>query len=243
MNQKEPSLLTHGNNMDIDRIVFEDEHILVYNKPAGIAVQTKRVTETDLESEVKSYLFRKCPKSEPYLGIVHRIDQPVEGLVLLAKTKKCAAKLGEAISSEVLGKYYLAAVEGCPPDREGELEDYILRDGRTNISMIGNKGDKGAAFSKLRYTVISTAQMSGRTISLLDIRLYSGRHHQIRLQLSNIGCPIIGDRKYNMVTPKEEKVIFPALAAYRLTFVHPVTGVDCDISIRPSNHVYELFEY
>ena len=231
--------------MDTERIIYEDEHILIYNKPAGLAVQTKRITETDLESDIKNYLFRQSGTA-PYLGLVHRLDQPVEGLVLFAKTKEAAADLSRKIDSRDIEKRYAAVVEGRPGSPEGKLADFIAWDGRTNKAEVVSEGsrlpgNKKAALSTLEYKCLEEASYEDRLVSLLDIRLLSGRHHQIRVQLSNMGCPIIGDRKYNEKSPGSEGVSFPALAAYRLTFPHPVTKEDVAVNIRPSNPVFDVF--
>ena len=218
--------------MDTDRIIFEDEHLLIYNKPAGLAVQTKKVTEVDLESRIKGYLYKKCGAS-PYLGIVHRLDQPVEGLVLFAKDKKSAGILSEMISSEKVEKGYMAVVAGKPSKPEGELCDYLTWDGRTNMAAVAGKGEKGASLAKLQYKILETAEIDGRECSLLDIRLFTGRHHQIRVQLSHMGCPIMGDKKYNKECGEGRS--FPALAAYSLKFPHPLSGSPVTARISPEN--------
>ncbi|MBR5338218.1 MAG: RluA family pseudouridine synthase [Lachnospiraceae bacterium] len=233
--------------MDIERIVYEDDHILIYNKPAGLAVQTKRLTETDLETGIKNYLFAKYGHT-PYLGLVHRLDQPVEGLVLFAKTKEAASFLGEKIGSDEVEKRYAAVVEGVPDPSEGRLEDYIVWDGRTNMAEVilpGSRtaGGRKAALSTLSYKVTEEGAFEGRRVSLVDIRLFSGRHHQIRAQLKNMGCPIIGDRKYNDISPGPTGVSFPALAAVKMVFPHPVTGRRIEAAIEPSNPVFEIFDH
>ena len=224
--------------MDKDRIVYEDEHLLIYNKPAGMAVQTKKVTEVDLESMIKGYLYEKCGAA-PYLGLVHRLDQPVEGLVLFAKDKKTAGVLSRMIGSERMEKGYMAVVSGRPKEPEGELCDYLTWDGRTNMAAVSEKGVKGASLAKLYYKVLETKEIEGRECSLLDIRLFTGRHHQIRVQLAHMGCPIMGDRKYNKDCGPGRS--FPALAAYSLTFPHPVTGKKVSARIFPENPYFGQF--
>ncbi len=218
--------------MNIDRIIFEDEYLLIYNKPAGLAVQTKKVTETDLESEIKGYLYKKCGAA-PYLGLVHRLDQPVEGLVLFAKDKKSAGSLSKMINDEKMEKGYLALVSGRPEKNEGDLIHYLTRDGRTNMAAVCEKGAKGASLARLSYKVLKTAELEGKECALLDIRLFTGRHHQIRAQFSHIGCPIMGDKKYNKDCGEGRS--FPALAAYSLTFPHPETGKKVSVRIFPEN--------
>lgn len=227
--------------MDVNRIVYEDEYLIVYNKPAGLAVQTKRVTESDLESEIKSFLY--ADGGEPYLGLVHRLDQPVEGLVLFAKTPDAAAYLSEKISSDEVEKRYAAVVEGVPGMPEGRVVDYISWDGRTNLATVSDKNTKGAKKAALFYNNLETASVEGRDLSLLDIRLFTGRHHQIRVQLSHMGCPIIGDRKYNNISPAPDKASFPALSAYALSFPHPKTGKPVEVRVKPANPLFDLFHY
>ncbi len=227
--------------MDKDRIIYEDKYILIYNKPAGIAVQTGRITEVDLESEIRNYLARPG-SGNPYLGLVHRLDQPVEGLVLFAKTGEAAALLSKMIGNDGIVKKYMAVVEGRPKTSEGELKDFICWDGRKNVAMVVAPGTKKASESRLQYAVVGEASPEGRDISKLDIRLYTGRHHQIRVQLSHMGCPIIGDRKYNHITPAGSGCSFPALCAYELSFSHPVTKKDVTASIKPSAPIFNIFQ-
>lgn len=224
--------------MDKDRIIYEDEYLLIYNKPAGLAVQTKKVTEPDLESEIKGYLYKKCGTA-PYLGLVHRLDQPVEGLVIFAKDKKSAGALSRMVNDEKMEKGYLAVVSGRPEKDEGRLSHYITRDGRTNMAAVSEEGVKGAALSELYYKVLKTGEAEGKECSLLDIRLFTGRHHQIRVQLSHMGWPILGDKKYNKDCGEGRS--FPALAAYSLTFPHPVTGKKVSVRIFPENPIYGQF--
>lgn len=218
-----------------EQIIFEDEGMIIVYKKAGVPVQTKSITVMDLESQVKNYLAKKT-KSNPYLGIIHRLDQPVEGLVLFAKTEKVAAILSKEINDDKIEKYYTAAVCGKPIDSSGELIDYLIKDTKNNLSKVVLEGTKGAKKSRLEYEVLDWIE----DISLLNIRLFTGRHHQIRLQLSNMGCPIIGDRKYN-TTKSADSIRFPALAAYRLVLNNPLTGEQMDIKIMPQEDFYKNF--
>lgn len=198
-------------------ILYEDEDIIVCRKPAGVAVQTKRLGQADMESLLKNY---RVGKGEvPYIGVVHRLDQPVEGVMVFAKTKEAAASLSRQIAAKLTDKYYYAMVDGVPKARKGTLEDYLLRDGRTNTSAVVKRGTREAKRAELSYEVLE--QKGERAI--LRIRLETGRHHQIRVQLSHAGMPIVGDRKYNFkenMTPSGGQL---ALCSYQLGLKHPKT--------------------
>lgn len=192
----------------INIIEETDEYIVVY-KPAGLSVQSKRLTEKTLETAI-----RADNRHIKYLTAVNRLDQPVEGLVLLAKSSESAAELTKQISDHSVKKEYLAVVEGMPQSREGVLEDYLLRNGASNTSSVVQSGTRGAKKARLSY--ICEKRMG--KYSLLRINLYTGRHHQIRVQLANAGMPILGDRKYNK---SNNDIAFPALCACCLEFTDP----------------------
>ena len=137
--------------MDLS-ILYEDEDILVCHKPAGVAVQTKRLGQADMESLLKNYRVGKG--EQPYIGVVHRLDQPVEGVMVFAKTKEAAASLSRQIAAKITDKYYYAMVDGVPKARKGMLEDYLLRDGRTNTSSVVDKGTPEAKRAELSYDVL-----------------------------------------------------------------------------------------
>ena len=173
------------------QILYEDNAIIVCKKPAGVATQTKRLGQADMESLLKNY---RAGKGEPpYIGVVHRLDQPVEGVMVFAKTKEAAANLSRQIATKAADKYYYAVTDGMPEQKKGTLEDYLLRDGRTNTSEVVSKGKPDAKRAALSYEVLE--QKDGRAV--LDIKLETGRHHQIRVQLAHAGFPIVGDKKYN----------------------------------------------
>lgn len=204
------------NIMDLS-ILYEDEAILVCTKPAGVAVQTKQLGQPDMESLLKNY--RVSRGEPPYIGVVHRLDQPVEGVMVFAKTKEAAASLSRQIAAKRADKFYYAMVEGTPPQKKGVLVDELLRDARTNTSAVVARGTQGAKRAELAYEVSETG--GGRAI--LKIRLETGRHHQIRVQLSHAGMPIVGDRKYNFRENIYPSGIQLALCSYHLGFRHPVT--------------------
>lgn len=189
----------------INIIEETDEYIVAY-KPAGLSVQSRRLTEKTLETAI-----RADNRNIRYLAAVNRLDQPVEGLVLLAKSPAAAAELTKQISEHSVKKEYLAVVEGIPQKREAILEDYLLRDGAANTTSVVDSGTKGAKKARLSYI----CEMIDGNYSLLRISLYTGRHHQIRVQLANAGMPILGDRKYNK---SNNDIAFPALCACCLEF-------------------------
>lgn len=204
-------------------ILFEDNDIIVCRKPAGIAVQTASVSSPDMVSVLKNYLFMqsKNPVSgEPYLAVIHRLDQPVEGILVFGKTKKAAANLSSQIQNGRFQKYYQAITEGVPPKPEGTLCDYLIKDSRSNTSRVCSSDTSGSKKSSLSYRILNKKEEKGVSLSLLEISLHTGRHHQIRVQFANAGCPLLGDRKYN---PSGIPVTNLALCACRLVFYHPVT--------------------
>lgn len=205
-------------------IIFEDEHILVCRKPAGMATQTKRLGQQDVESYLKNYRAKK--KEPPYIGVVHRLDQPVEGVMVFAKNQKSAAELSRQIQKRQIGKHYYAKSAKTAEVSSGTLNDYILTDKQKNVSRIVPKGTPQSKEAVLDYTVAS----SDETGTVFDITLHTGRQHQIRLQLSNFGYPIIGDRKYG----DEDSGNGLMLCSYCLEFQHPVTKKNMEFRISPS---------
>ena len=207
-------------------IIYEDAHIIVCHKPAGIPTQTARIGTPDMVSMLKTHLAPSS-KGEPYLAVIHRLDQPVEGLLVFAKTPAAARELNRQLTTSGFGKYYRAVVQGVPEPAEGTLEDYMVKDGRTNTSRICTKETKGAKPARLHYQVTEIHKDSRPVTALVKIRLDTGRHHQIRVQMAHIGCPLAGDRKYG-----EEESIGPLrLCAYRLEFKHPATRENMAFSL------------
>lgn len=246
------------------KIIYEDEFLLVVQKPAGLATQTNKIGQPDLESEVKNYLG--CS----YLGLVHRLDQPVEGLLVLGKTEKVSAQLVKQLASNALKKRYLAMVCGEPKESQAKLVDYLYKtkDNRAEIlsaeeipdsEKTGLIQEKGARKASLRYRVQNKWQhplqdekrASGSvsesvTVCLLDVEIDTGRFHQIRAQLSHAGLPILGDIKYGTELSKQVSrelgVRNVALCANRLCFRHPVKNVEMSFEITPENPAFRLEE-
>lgn len=210
------------------QILYEDQDIIVCHKPAGIAVQTAGVSQQDMVSELKNYLAAQGQKN-PYIGVVHRLDQPVSGVLVFAKNQAAAASLSAQVQDNRMKKIYRAYVYGTFEEsaKEAVLENVLLKDAKTNMSRVVNAKDTDAKYgkkAKLSYKVIQEISIGEEVYSELEIKLYTGRHHQIRVQLSHIGHPILGDTKYGTtesaaLSAKVEKGL--KLCAYQLSFIHP----------------------
>ena len=239
-------------------IIYEDKDILVCHKQAGIAVQTRRIGQADMESELKNYRISKGEK--PYIGIIHRLDQPVEGLLVFAKNPTSAANLSKQVATRQIAKYYYALAH-MPENNQMmgsawiTLTDYLVRDGKTNMSRVVPETASGAKRAVLEYRIVRCHD----GIALLDIHLHTGRHHQIRVQMAHAGMPLVGDLKYRrdnmdaavwksaLENEKEDgrnngaKIYGAeienkhglALCAYRLEFTHPASREKMFFGIAP----------
>lgn len=247
-------------------ILYEDRDIIVCHKAAGIATQTSRVGQADMVSEVMNHLSRSGGGGMPYVGVVHRLDQPVEGILVLAKNKNAAAGLSRQITGEKTEKYYYAVVCGHCFEMQGDLENYLRKDGRTNTSSIVPPELKDAKRAMLHYEIIAereaaavtggregcgnidiaadSGETGGCKIMLARIRLYTGRHHQVRVQMSHAGMSLLGDYKYadkeTIGISKQLQIKEVALCAYRLSFLHPVTGKWMEFRIRPEGKCFRM---
>lgn len=202
------------------RILHEDNHLLVVVKPAGLLAQGDSSGDVTLLDLCKADLKARFDKpGNVYLGLVHRLDRPVSGVMVLARTSKAAARLSEQFRGAQVSKTYRAVVEGAPPAVEGELVGHLAaegdRDGRTRWSPAPFPGSREA---HLLYRVLAAA--GGK--SLLEVRPQTGRRHQIRVQLASAGCPVTGDVKYGAPVPLPDRSV--ALHAWRLELTHPVGG-------------------
>ena len=213
-------------------ILFEDDHVLVVKKDAGIPVQAGKMRMMDLQGLIKNELYRRNRKGgEPYLGLIHRLDQPVEGVMVFAKTPFAAGALSEQVTDGSMKKHYLALLCGKPSEDSGKLVDYLVKDGRTNTSSVVKEQNKDAKRAELNYQVLKRNEET----TLVEVELITGRHHQIRVQMANAGWPLYGDTKYN---PKFQDVmehVQTALCAYKLSFVHPKTKKVMEFCIEPDN--------
>lgn len=197
-------------------VLYEDNHLLAVNKPALLATMGVDAATPSLLSVAKEWLRQKYDKpGNVYLGIVSRLDGPVTGVVVIAKTSKAAARLSEAFRTRAVRKVYLAAVEGELTEPRGALEHYLRKDERHRKVHATHAGHPEAQEARLSYRTVST--IGG--VSLLEVEPETGRKHQIRVQLSKTGCPIVGDRKYGGA---QEFPLGIALHALRLELQHPV---------------------
>ncbi len=200
------------------KVIYEDNHIIVVEKTPNIPSQADKTGDMDMLTLVKNYIKEKYNKpGNVYLGLIHRLDRPVGGVMVFAKTSKAASRLSEQVRTKSLKKIYLAVVDGKVEKAKGTLEDYLYKDERNNISKVVSATKKNAKLAKLDYEVLKYNEV--KDLSLLKVNLHTGRHHQIRVQLSNFGHSIFGDQKYG--TRGKGKQI--ALWAYSLTIMHPTT--------------------
>lgn len=225
-------------------ILYEDRDILVCVKPYGMPVQGDKSRDTDLVSYLKNYIFEKEDmEEEPYLAMIHRLDRPVGGVMMFAKNQKAAADLSDQIQDGTVIKFYQAVVTGELPEDAGVLEDYLVKDGKTNTSKIVKKGTKGAKKAELQYEVLDVFETDKGVLSYILIELVTGRHHQIRVQMVGRGVGIYGDTKYNPLFAKTKKKYQQiALFATRLEFNHPVTGEHMVFKTEPEGDAFEVIE-
>ena len=216
-------------------ILYEDNHLLVVVKPANIPVCLDSSNDIDLLSKLKEYIKIKYNKTgNVYLGLVHRLDRPVEGIMVFAKTSKAASRLTNQIQNNKLKKTYYAVVENNPKEKDTFI-DYLKKDEKTNTSYITNKNE--GKKSILEYIKINKKD----NLSLVKINLLTGRHHQIRVQFSNHGYPLYGDHKYNKNFINNNKTNI-ALIAKSLEFYHPTTNELLKFEIElPKRYPYSLF--
>lgn len=199
------------------KVIYEDNHIIVVEKPVNIPSQADKTNDIDMITIIKNYLKEKYKKpGNVYVGLVHRLDRPVGGIMVFAKTSKAASRLSENIRNNSFNKIYLAIVNGILENKSGILEDYLYKDETLNISKVVSKDKNGAKLAKLHYEVIKTSP--DNKLSFVKIKLDTGRHHQIRVQFANLGHSLYGDQKYGD-GPTNKQI---ALWAYKLEFKHPV---------------------
>ena len=207
------------------RVVYEDNHIIIVYKESGEIVQGDKTGDTPLSDIVKDYIKEKYQKpGNVFLGVVHRLDRPVSGLVVFARTSKALSRLNEMFRTGEVHKTYWAITKNMPAIEEGRLEHWLVRNEKQNKSYAYTKEKPGAKKAVLEYKMI------GRTdnYSLLEVRLLTGRHHQIRCQLAAMGCPIKGDLKYGAQRSNPDGGI--SLLSHRVEFVHPVSKERIDVT-------------
>ena len=199
-------------------VIYEDNHIIVVNKSSSEIVQGDKTGDTPLSETVKQYLKEKYKKpGNVFLGVVHRLDRPVSGIVLFARTSKALPRLNEMFKNSEVKKTYWAIVKNCPKETEGELVHYLVRNEKQNKSYAYDKEVKDSKKAILDYKLIGHSQ----NYYLLEVHLHTGRHHQIRCQLAKMGCPIKGDLKYGFPRSNPDGSI--CLHSRKISFIHPVS--------------------
>lgn len=208
----------------MSEILYEDNHIIVVNKLPGEIVQGDKTGDTPLVETLKTFIKERDAKpGNVFLGVVHRLDRPVGGAVIFAKTSKALSRLNEMLRQGKIHKTYWALTRGVPDPPEAELTHYITTVERNNKSYASAKPSPSAKEARLRYRLLA----SGEHYNLLEIELLTGRKHQIRVQLSAIGCPIKGDLKYGDRRSNPDGSI--SLLARHISFVHPVSGKSIEV--------------
>lgn len=216
-------------------ILYEDNHLLVVIKPHNMPVCLDESKDRDLLNILKDYLKEKYQKpGNVYLGLLHRLDRPVMGIMVFAKTSKAAGRLTKQINDKKFKKIYYAVIQGKTKEKD-TLTDYMIKDSKNNTSFVTN--DKQGKLAMLDYQLIKTVD----NLSLIKINLMTGRHHQIRVQFASRGYPLYGDHKYNKDFINDNNTDI-ALIAKELTFYHPITGKELKFEIElPKKYPYNLF--
>ena len=202
------------------KIVFEDNHVLVAYKPAGILSQADSSSDPDMLTILKDFIkVRDNKPGNVWLGLLHRLDRPVSGIMVFAKTSKCASRISEQIRQRKVVKRYRAVVFGTL-EGEGEFEDFILKDSATNTVKVFDREVQGSKRARLKYRAAGSSIIEGNTVTLVEVELETGRSHQIRAQFANSGHPLLGDHRYG----REDRVKDIALQSFMIGFFHPVSG-------------------
>lgn len=220
------------------KVLYEDNHLLIVEKPVNIPVQGDSSKDRDLQEMLKQYIKDKYNKpGNVYLGLIHRLDRPVGGAMVFAKTSKAASRLSDELRRQKIGRKYVAVIHGRPKRKAGRLVDYLWKDRKKNIVKVADRKKNGAKEAILDYRVLD---QDGKH-SLAEVQLQTGRSHQIRVQMANQGTPLYGDQKYGRHMNKVGQQI--ALWACRLSVKHPtkdeIISVDCP---PPSVHPWNKFQ-
>ena len=210
------------------KILYEDNHLLIVEKPVNMLVQADKTQDEDLLTILKKYIKEEYNKpGEAFLSLVHRLDRPVGGAIVYAKTSKAAGRLSDQLRRQVIKREYLGVVRGNIKKEENRLENYLLKDNRKNEVSIVGKDKRGSKRSVLNYIKLS----SKNNMTLLKVKLETGRSHQIRVQLAGIGHPLYGDQKYGANVNKVGEQI--ALWSYKLIFKHPTKDEIIEVTSKP----------
>lgn len=209
-------------------VIYEDNHIIVVEKPVNVPSQGDKTGDMDMLTLVKAYIKEKYNKpGEVYLGLIHRLDRPVGGVMVFARTSKAAARLSEQVRNKDFRKKYLVIADGKFEENKGVLENYLLKNEKTNTSKVVKEGTRNAKLAILDYEVLKYNEEIN--LSVVKVNLHTGRHHQIRVQMANAGHSICGDQKYG--TRGRGKQI--CLWAYELTILHPITKEEMTFKVLP----------
>ena len=219
-------------------ILYEDNHLIAVNKKAGMLVQGDKTGDTPLCEQVQQYLKISGNKpGQAFCGVIHRIDRPVSGVTLFARTSKALSRMNEHLRQRHLEKIYWAIVSKCPDPTEATLVHYLKRIEKTNLSLVSPTEKEGYQRAELQYRLIGQSER----YFLLEVKLITGRHHQIRAQLAAIGCPIKGDLKYGATRSNPDASI--SLHSRRMLFTHPVTHQEIRIEAPvPQDPLWQYFE-
>jgi 23S rRNA pseudouridine1911/1915/1917 synthase len=205
-------------------VLYEDNHLIIVNKASGEIVQADKTGDSPLSDTVKQWLKEKYNKpGNVFCGVAHRLDRPVTGIVMFAKTSKALSRLNEMFKNKEVKKTYWAIVKNRPESEEAELRHYLVRNEKQNKSYVYDKEKPNSKLAILHYRLIAHSEK----YNLLEIDLQTGRHHQIRSQLSKIGCPIKGDLKYGFERSNPDGSI--SLHARRINFIHPVSREQIEV--------------
>lgn len=219
-------------------ILHEDNHLLIVNKRPGDIVQGDKTGDTPLVDILKSYLKEKYAKpGNVFLGVVHRLDRPTSGILVFARTSKALSRMNELFKTKKVSKTYWALVKNAPPAQSGTLKNFLKKNNERNKSFVVDKKTQGAKEAILHYSWIG----SSREYHLLEIQLETGRHHQIRVQLAHIGCPIKGDLKYGFARSNQDASI--SLHSRKMRFVHPVSKEEIDIVANAPGKLWQSVEF
>lgn len=221
-----------------DRILYEDNHLIVVNKLPSEIVQGDKTGDICLLDDVKTCIKKKYDKpGNVFAGLVHRIDRPVSGAVIFAKTSKALSRMTLMVKDRNFQKIYLAVVKNRPPKNADVLEDYLVKNEQQNKSFVTKPGTKEAKLARLSYRIVGKSD----NYYLIEIELFTGRHHQIRCQMAHIGCPIKGDLKYGF--PRSNPDASISLHAYRVSFEHPVQKTPVEIvALPPDTQIWNCFK-